>query len=421
VSVPVAPSRVAARSHLRRARRRRRLQGIAAALALALVLAAVASLVLVRSTPDPQVDVGELPRTQTTLLVQVVGPGGDAVSTALLGVDPPSGEAAGLLVPPQVLVGVAGAGTVPVGSALRSAAPDDARAGLADLLEVTIDGGWGLPQPLLAELVDRLGGVEAEVDVPAAAGPAPAGPAAEGPAAEGPAGPGPGRQRLDGQSAVRLLGQRAPQEDETARLARQQQVLAGLLAALPETDGDLLGLLRSVGDRSVTGLELPELARVLGALRDAARDDAVRYDALPVVPADAAAAPGDGVRADPPAVQAVVDRLLAQSVPPGVRDAGNRVLVLDGAGLEGLGGLGGLGERARERLEPAGFVYVGVRADARQDHAGTQVLVPEASPQARALGQRVADAVGLPDSTVATADLGLLADVVVLVGADFPS
>jgi hypothetical protein len=96
-----------------------------------------------------------------------------------------------------------------------------------------------------------------------------------------------------------------------------------------------------------------------------------------------------------------------------VREGGNRVLVLNGVGTPGLG------EAVRAKLAPAGFVFVGSRNAPQFGVATTQVLVPEATAEAQALGERVAKAIGVPASSVVTQDFGTVADVVVLVGEDF--
>ena len=73
----------------------------------------------------------------------------------------------------------------------------------------------------------------------------------------------------------------------------------------------------------------------------------------------------------------------------------------------------------RAKLVPAGFVFVDTRNAAELRLREDPVLVPEATPEAQALGERVAKALGLPDAQIADADFGTVADVVVLVGADF--
>ena len=115
-----------------------------------------------------------------------------------------------------------------------------------------------------------------------------------------------------------------------------------------------------------------------------------------------------------------VDNRLAASVPPGSRDGGNRVLVLNGVGTPGLGAL------VRERIVPAGFAFVDSRnarrADgtARFDYPTSSVVVLGTGPDALAAGRRLAAALGLPASAVQISDRNQsVADLLVVVGADF--
>jgi hypothetical protein len=86
--------------------------------------------------------------------------------------------------------------------------------------------------------------------------------------------------------------------------------------------------------------------------------------------------------------------------------------VLNGVGTPGIG------EVVRTRLVQDDFVFVGSRNAPRFDYANTIVLVPEATPEAQLLGERVAAALGV-DPDVRTDELGSIADVIVIVGADF--
>lgn len=335
-------------------------------------------------------------RTQTTLLLQVKGADGSAVATALLAHDPAGHAGAVVLVPPEVLVTVPGRGTATFGQALRTSTPEDARNALADLIGVTIDGSWVLDRATFARLVDTEGGITADVDVPVVANRTVVVPA--------------GRQQLDGQRALLYATYLADGEQEQARLARLQQVVDGILGALPRDPAALIG---SLGPGSTTSLTAPGTAALLSGLR---QDDAasnLQQRSLPVLGIEAGS-DTTTFRADPAAVRALVDDLLAQSVPAAARTTGNRVLVLNGVGTPGLG------EKVRARLVPAGLVFVGAR---NADHLGypqTQVLVRDASPASVALGTKVATALGLTADSVRTSDsLGTLSDVVVLVGADF--
>ena len=68
---------------------------------------------------------------------------------------------------------------------------------------------------------------------------------------------------------------------------------------------------------------------------------------------------------------------------------------------------------------PAGFVFAGSGNAPAFGYATTQVLVPEATLEGQALGERVARALGVPGAQIGSQDIGTGADVVVVVGADF--
>lgn len=396
---PATGSRLGRRAALRRRRRRQRLQLVGGLLALALVAAVVFAVALVRQSPESVVDLGPQERTQRTLLLQVQGLGGEAVAAALLAHDPSNGQGAGVLVPPQVLVDVAGSGSLTLAEALPSVPPEASRGAVSDLLGVTVDGGWVVTLPVLQTLVDAVGGIAVDVDTPVVSGDTLLVP-------EGP-------QRLGGTAAVAVLVYQAPGEPAQARLARQQEVVDGVLAALPGGAAEVAAVLRGLGERSIASQPLPELAALLAGLHEATVAGEVQYDLLPVVPIDTGAESITALRVDEAATEALVDRLLAQSVPPGAREEGNRVLVLNGVGTPGLGA------SVRERLVAADLVVVGTRNAPAFGYPRTQVLVPEVSPEARQLGERVAEAVGVPGDAVAFAEFGAIADVVVLVGADY--
>lgn len=388
------------RSELRRRRRRRRVQLTAVALAVLLALLVVVTVRLAGTSTPPAPQVAPQERTQRTLLLQLQAPNGEAAMTALLAHDPASRAGSVVLVPPQAIVPVAGTGSLTVGRALRDATADRTRNAVADALGVLVDGGWVLDQPSLVRLVDGVGGVDVDVDVPVLR--------------QGRVVLQPGRQRLAGAEAVLFLTYRAPDEQEQSRLARVQHVLDALLQALPADAGKAQLLLDGLGTGSTSTLGTPALTELLEGLRADDTADALQYDSLPVLPIDTGTGAVSSARIDPAAARAVVDRLLAQSVPPGAREAGNRVLVLNGVGTPGLG------EQVRAVLVPEGFVFVGSRNASRFGYARTQVLVPAQTSQAQALGARVAAALGLGSDAVRTTDqLGTVADVVVLVGADF--
>lgn len=387
------------RLELRRKRRRQRVRLVAVLVTLLAIGAAAFAVWLAADAPDaPPSEEPQEVRTQSTLLLQVQPPDRTAAASVLLAHDPDDGTGAGLLVPPQVIVNVPGTGSLPFGRALSTVDAQGSRDALSDLMGVTVDDSWVLPTESLSALVDALGGIPVEVDVPVVR--------------EQTVVLNVGAQRVDGSRALDLMLYLAPQEQEQSRLARVQQVVDGVVRSLPQDPAELAALLGTLGVGSVSTLEPPALAAFLLGLAAADADGQLQYDTLPVVPID----PGGGVtafRVDAPRLLPVVERLLADSVPPGVREGGNRVLVLNGVGTPGLG------EAVRAKLAPAGFVFVGSRNAPQFGYATTQVLVPEATPEGKALGERVAAALGVPATSVGAQDFGTVADVVVLVGADF--
>jgi anionic cell wall polymer biosynthesis LytR-Cps2A-Psr (LCP) family protein len=386
------------RAERRRAKRRRQRRFLAAGLAALLLLAAVVVFVRTRGGDEAPSTIAKQTRTQTTLLFQVQGESGDAIASALLAHDPAGRTGAAVLLPSQVIVTVPGTGALQLGRALKTVPPERSRSGVGDLLGVTVDAGWVIDVPTLGRLVDQLGGVVADVDVPVIQSRVIV--------------LNPGSQRLDGQHAIAFLRYLASGEQEQARLARLQEILDGVLTALPHSTAQVGTVLSGLGARSNASEPVPALASFLVGLAADSRADALQYDTLPVIPID----PGNGVtsfRVDADATRAVVDRLLAQSVPPGARQTGNRVLVLNGVGTPGIG------EKVRGKLVPAGFVFVASRNNASFGVAKTRVLVKEATPEAQAVGEKVAKALGVPLDSVQTADIGAIADVVVVVGADF--
>ena len=382
----------------RRRRRQRQRLLVALLVVLALLGAAGAATLLAGRGPETSTEVEPQGRTQRTLLMQVrTEDGGGTLASGLLAVDATSETGSVVLVPPQVIVDVPSAGSLAFGAALGTGQPNSARDALADLLGVTVDGTWVLEADAFSALVDELGGITATVDVPVVQDGAVVVPA--------------GEQRLDGPRALQYLGFLGDGEQEQARLARVQEVLDGVLTALPAEQAEVAARIEGLGTGSVSSEPPTQLAGLLLELVQAGAQDQLQYDSLPVIPID----PGGGVmafRIDEEAARALVDRVLAQSVPAGARQTGNRVLVLNGVGP-------GIGDAARAKLVAADFVFVGARNNDRFGIQTTQVLVPEATPEAQQLGERVAAALGVAPDVKQSDQLGTIADAVVVIGADF--
>ncbi len=390
-----AGSRLGRRAEQREKRRKQRRRLAVAGVAAAAALLVLVTVVLVRSGGSSGAHPRAPVRTQHTLLLQVKAADGAALGSALLAHDTASASGVVVLVPQQVLVNVPGGGSMPFSKALTTSAVGSRNA-LADLMGVTIDGSWVLDGTTFSQLVDQVGPLKVTVDVPVLSGRTVL--------------LQPGPQSLNGTAALQFAGYLGVGEQEQTRLTRLQSVLDGLLTSLPAKPA---AVIMALGGGSQSSVDPPALAALLEGLKadDAASN--LQYRTLPVIPVSTG---NDDIRfrIDAPATRSLVDGVLAQSIPPGSRAEGNRVLVLNGVGTPGLG------QKVRDKLVPAGFVFVGSRNAPSFGYAKTQVLVPTASTTGAALGARVAKALGVPESSVQTSDqIGTVADVVVIVGLDF--
>ncbi len=395
-----APLGKRAQARRERQRRRRKLMTSGGALAAVAVLL-VAGLLYVTTQDADNKQPGPT-RTQHTLLLQVQQADRTAVSSALMAHDTKTRVGSVVLVPPQVLAQVPGVGNLAFGKALSLGNQVDAVGGsrnaLADLLAVTIDGSWVLDVATFQRLIDQLGGVQVTVDTTVVSG--------------NKLLLNPGAQRLSGAQAQLYAAYLGKGEQEQSRLARLQSVLDGIITELPADPSPLVSAL-GAGSRST--LDLPALSSVLSGLKADDGHNDLQYRSLPVLSVATGSAQ-EVFRVDTIAVEAMVRELLAASVPPGATATGNRVLVLNGVGTPGLGA------KVREKLVPAGFVFVGSRNAPTLDYLKTQVLVKDASVAGGALGARVAKALGVPTASVSSSDqIGTVADVVVIVGRDFSS
>jgi anionic cell wall polymer biosynthesis LytR-Cps2A-Psr (LCP) family protein len=389
-------SRVGRRAELRQRRRRQRRRLVIAGVTAFALLAVTVTVVLVRNGGTASKQNKASVRAQRTLLFQVKALNGSAISSALLAHDPKSGNGSVVLIQPQVLANVPGVGSGDFGSALATGGISGSRNALSDLMGVIIDGSWVVDGPTFARLVDSVGGVSVNVDVTVLKGRTIL--------------LNSGQQRLSGGSALTFATYLAPGEQEQVRLTRLQAVIDAILNELPKDPTALIG---SLGPGSKTSEPAKAVADLLTGLAKDDQSDNLQYQSLPVTKVDT----GDDqtrFRIDPAADKQLVDTLLSQSIPPGARKSGNRVLVLNGVGTPGLG------DKVRARLVPAGFVFIGSRNAPHFGFAQTIVLVPNATEQSVAVGRSVAKAIGVPGSAVQTTDeIGTIADVVVIVGADF--
>jgi hypothetical protein len=388
----------------RRAAARRRNLWVGSAAAIVLLLLVGGWLVLRSGGGDDVGTTGGGPPSQKTMLVQVTGEDGTAAASALTGVTPSTGTGAVVLVPSGLLVDVAGTGDVPFGETVTLPEPSAPAQAITDLLGVRVDDRWVLDRTALAGLVDAVGGVEAAVDVDVVR---------TDKDGRQTVVVGAGNQKLKGAAAAAYATYLAEDEPEQARLARFDDVLSGLLKALPEDRADVVAALGKAGDGSESTLEATALADRLLQLRTAAEEDELVSDVLPVTEIDTGTeTPTYGI--EPGQVAAMMRSRFPAALQ---QDAGGevlRVLVENGVGTPGLV------EKARAKLVDDGFRFVNGGNAASFDFDESAVIIPDGTEKSVARGQRVARSLGLPNSSVTTSNRGqTVADVIVILGKDF--
>ncbi|MCU1594418.1 MAG: cell envelope-related transcriptional attenuator [Frankiales bacterium] len=386
--------RAAAREKRRKQRRRLAVGGVAVALAL---LVAV-TVVLVSNGSSVGRGANKSTRSQQTLLLQVKGNEGSAVASALLAHDSKAKNGAIVLVPQNVLSSVSCGGSVLFSGALQGGRPATSRAALADMMGIVVDSSWTLDTTTFEQLVDGVGGIGVNVDVPVLRGRTVL--------------LQPGQQKLTGLQAYEFVTYLGAGEQEQLRSTRLQDVLEGLLAALPAKPASVIG---SLGGGSQLSSTAGQVASLLTALKADDKKTDLQYRTLPVVTV-ATGNDDQRFRVDAALTRSLVDDILAGSIAPGSRSEGHRVLVLNGVGTPGLGQI------ARDRVVPAGFVFVGCQNAPSFGYKKTQVLIPTATTEQQDIGNQVAKALRVPLSSVQSSDqIGTIADVIVILGADFPA
>jgi anionic cell wall polymer biosynthesis LytR-Cps2A-Psr (LCP) family protein len=411
-SAPAAPGRTvvarrdraAARAARREAARKRNLRIAAVAGVVLVVLGALGWLLFGRGGDDPPVETTSGPPQQETLLMQVTGPDGTAAASALAGVTPSDGTGAVVLVPSRLLVDVAGTGDIPFGETVTLSEPSAPSQALTDLLGVRVDDSWVLNQAAFAAVVDAVGGVQAAVDVDVVRTEDDGSQTVVVRA---------GNQKLGGASAAAYATYLGEGEPEQARLARFDDVLGGLLEALPADRADVVTVVGKAGDGSQTTLDASGLAARLVDMKNAAADQELVSDVLPVTEIDT----GSGTASygiEPGQVAAMM-----RSRFPGAlqQDAGGevlRVLVENGVGTPGLV------EKARTKLVDDGFRFINGGNAASFDNEESAVIIPDGTEKSVSRGERVARSLGLPTTSVVPSDRGqTVADVIVILGKDF--
>jgi hypothetical protein len=344
------------------------------------------------SSRDSDTGDAALGSRRATVLLGVQDRDGAALFAGLLVHDRVDRRGGVVVVPPQMRLPVSGEGRIEVAEALRRAGPTLTREAIGDAAGVTVDGSWVLPADEFARFVDRLGGVEVAVDATVAR--------------SGRLVVRAGRRPLSGEQAIAYATYLGPGEQQSRRSERTQRVLHALASEVPETFAGTRAVLRSLGVLGDAGLSVDRLAAVLSGL---SRDATARRLRAGTLPVDEAGRGLDAAAAGP-----LVRDLLGGRPRTSLGDVTPRVMVQLRSADEGLAA------EVRATLVGAGYEYVdGGTAPAGK---GSGVTVPAATADAIPVGEAVALTLGLDGTDVTTsADLPVVADVLVVLGADFGS
>ena len=376
-------------SSARPARRRQLLPAVL--LAAALVLALVAAFVLTRGDgaggAAPAVDPTGAGLQQRTLLLVVDDAQGRVGAAALVAVG--DDQVDQVLLPENLLLTVADARQAVPLSQAATIGLDSLERGVEDSLAVRVDTSLALSAEELTAVVDGAGGVLVDVQEQVS-----------GNVAVG------ADQRLAGTQALEYATTEVEGQPLESRLSRFGEVLTALLAALPEEAGEVDALLAGAG--ASTDHAAAELLAEASAL---AAEDEVASGVLPT--RELAGDQQQALRGpDDDAARAELDSRLAGARLPQSELGEVQVVVRDGVGRPGLVA------DARDRLVEAGLRYSGGGNTESFDVAATAVLVPEDTPEERARGQAVVDALGAGSLAVSGLE-SLDTDVVVILGTDF--
>jgi hypothetical protein len=402
--VVIAPPVTRRQARLNRRREQRRRVGLLGGIAIA-VVAIIVVATLAFGVHKVVTHNNGTTRTQSTVLLQIEGPGSTAAASILLAQHP----GVEVMIPSRVMTDVCGYGSQNFGDvlALPNGVTASRQALSAMLNGVTVDGSWVLSPAQLAKLIDTVGGVTVAVDVNVLRH-----------VAHGrtqvliPAGP---NRKLNGTQAVEFaLYNTSSTADAAAEEARLQLVVDAMVQALPRQSSEVAADLRLLGVGGTSTLGSARLTTLLMGLaaEDRSANGVLPTD-LPVTPVDAGGgAPSYRVLGS--GVDQLVSEKLSNSVPADANKAHQSVELLNGVGTPGLV------LTACPRLEARGFTYAGSGNAATFNNPKSSVEIKSDSDADISVGDEVARALGLPTGDVVrTTDDETVADVIVVLGNDY--
>lgn len=313
--------------------------------------------------------------------------------TALLVDNTTTKQGATVLLPNSLALTADDGTTTTLAKSVQDDGSTGTREQLDTVLGTSIQGTWRLDTPYLQNLVDLVGGIEADTDTDV---PDPdAGEKNTSPLVHQGKG-----QSLSGKMAVAYATYRAPGESSDAELKRFGQVMQGVLRKMssdPDSATVTVQTLAQILDPSLTD---KDLGTFLAKLSDLAKGGDYRTTLLPVQ--------ADGTLSAQTS-ESVVEPILGGTAKSPEQGSAVRVSLRNATGSEDST------EQARVTLLNGGFtVLEGGTADAL---ATSQVIYADAADEENAA--EVAKTLGLPDGSVTKGTTGSGADVLVVLGQDY--
>ncbi|HVV76323.1 MAG TPA: LCP family protein [Mycobacteriales bacterium] len=390
-----------------RKRQQRRKLGVAGGIGVALLaIAGITTLVL--GVNHVVTHSGGKKRTQMTLLFQLQASNRTAAGSVLLAADPSAKQGLEVLIPDRLITDVCGYGSQNFGSVL--ALPNGvaaSRSALSTVLGgVTVDGSWVISEPVLATLINTVGGIDIDIDtnvIQHTAG--------GGGRILIAAGPG---QHLNGQQALEYATYQPAREGAAGVLARLQGVLDATIQKLPRTTVGVAALIRQLPRTAQPTVSVQDLAQLLVDIATYDQTEAGVFPTdLPVTTIDAGGLlPSYRADNSPSGIKQLVDTRLQGSLPSSANTQHASVYVLNGIGVPGLA------QTACAKLTDNGFTYAGSGNAPTFSNNRSQVDIFRDSDAGQ--GRELAKALGLPASDVRRSVVNQsVARYVVILGSDY--
>ncbi|GAA3921162.1 polydiglycosylphosphate transferase PdtA [Streptomyces gulbargensis] len=330
------------------------------------------------------------PQKRDTIVIHLHDTKSGTTTTALLVDNATTKQGTTVLLPNAVVVADGEGAATTLGKSVEDDGSSGTREAVGNLLGAEITGTWRLDTPYLENLVEYLGGIEADTDTTVPDRKKGAAPLVE----KGE------KQSLNGAAAVAYATYRAPGETEADRSRRFGQVLYGVLRKMPGDPQAATAAIEYLVQILDPSLPAKDLGASLAKLGEYAKVGDYRTTVLPVG-ADGTLSAG--------ASDAVVKDVLGGKVTPPETDGVPRVSVKDASGRKAT-------EAVRAVLINGGYAFVGGTTESGT-RATSQVVYGDDARKATAV--EVAKTLGLPESAVTKGTPGGAAAVTVVLGRDY--